>query len=75
MPVSRQWNRPNAGPIGVRLCDPVNDRSREGFRMPAGRDLSGAEGRRPKAPEEGTRGGLVGGLRSMGIWSGRGFGE
>jgi hypothetical protein len=35
---------------------------RHGFRMPAGRDLSaGAEGRRPKAPQEGTRGGWSGG--------------
>jgi hypothetical protein len=46
-------------------------RSREGFRMPAGRDLAtnstGSEGRRPKASEEGTRGPLRGGLPSMGI--------
>jgi len=48
-----------------------NDRFREGFRMPAGRDLAtsstGGEGRRPKASEEGTRGPLVGCLPSMGI--------
>jgi hypothetical protein len=40
----------------------------EGFRMPAGRDLSSrTEGRRPKAPQEGTRGEPVCGLPSMGI--------
>jgi hypothetical protein len=48
--------------------------SGEGFRMLAGRDLCGrAEGRRPKAPQEGTRGGRVGGLPSMGIWRGGGL--
>jgi len=45
-----------------------NVRFREGFRMPAGRDLSACgEGRRPKASEEGTRGPLASGLPSMGI--------
>ena len=35
-----------------------NDKEGEGFRMPARGDLSArAEGRRPKAPQEGTRGG------------------
>ena len=32
-------------------------------------------GRRPKAPQEGTRGGWVGGLPSMGIWLGGGLGR
>jgi hypothetical protein len=36
--------------------------------MPAGRDLSRrTEGRRPKAPQEGTRGEPVWGVPSMGI--------
>ena len=40
----------------------------EGFRMRAHRDLSKrTEGRRPKAPQEGTRGGCSGGLPFMGI--------
>jgi hypothetical protein len=40
----------------------------EGFRMPARGDLSArAEGRRPKASQEGTRGGRVTGCRTMGI--------
>jgi hypothetical protein len=41
------------------------DRFREGFRMPAGRDLAtggtSGGGRRSKASEEGTRGPLAGG--------------
>ena len=40
----------------------------EGFRMPARRDLSSRTGcRRPKAPQEGTRGGPCERLPSMGI--------
>ena len=40
----------------------------EGFRMPACGDLSARnEGRRPKAPQEGTRGGPCGRLPFMGI--------
>jgi hypothetical protein len=39
-----------------------------GLRMPARRDLSTrSEGRRPKASQEGTRGGWLVGLPSMGI--------
>ena len=46
----------------------------EGFRMPAGRELSSrTEGRRPKAPQEGTRGGWLSSLLSMGIWWGGGL--
>jgi hypothetical protein len=45
----------------------------EGFRMPARGDLSArTEGRRPKAPQEGTRGGPCGRLPSMGICRGGG---
>src|SRR5438045_9043215 len=40
----------------------------EGFRMPAHGDLSArTEGRRPKAPQEGTRGGRVSGRRLWGF--------
>ena len=46
----------------------------EGFRMPARGELSArTEGRRPKAPQEGTRGGPCGRLPSMGIWRGGGL--
>jgi hypothetical protein len=46
----------------------------EGFRMPARRDLSSRTwGRRPKAPQEGTRGGWVSSLPSMGICRGGGL--
>jgi len=46
----------------------LNGRNGEGFRMAARRELSaGAEGRRPKASQEGTRGGWADSLRSMGI--------
>ena len=38
----------------------LNDREGEGFRMPACGDLSArAEGRRPKASQDGTRGGRI----------------
>jgi hypothetical protein len=40
----------------------------EGFRMPVRDDLPACtEGRRPKAPQEGTRGGRVGGCRLWGF--------
>ena len=45
-----------------------NVRNGEGFRMAARRELSArAEGRRPKASQEGTRGGWADSFRSMGI--------
>jgi hypothetical protein len=47
---------------------PLNCRVGEGFRMAARRELSArAEGRRPKASQEGTRGGWADSFRSMGI--------
>jgi hypothetical protein len=47
----------------------------EGFRMPVRRDLSArAEGRRPKAPQEGTRGPLGRRLTTMVIWRCGGLG-
>src|SRR6202040_4332390 len=47
---------------------PANGRKGEGFRMPARRDLSArAEGRRPKASQEGTRGGWEGVCRLWGF--------
>jgi hypothetical protein len=62
---------PANGSSGAKLpfmTTPANGRVGKGFRMPARRDLSGgAEGRRPKASQEGTRGGWAGGLPSMGI--------
>ena len=52
-----------------------NDRSREGFRMPARRERSTqVRGGRPKAREERTRGTAVSGW-PMGILRGSGFGE
>jgi hypothetical protein len=64
-----QWARADA--IGTKLpftTTVANGRDGEGFRMPARGDLSPrAEGRRPKASQEGTRGGLGDSLPSMGI--------
>ena len=61
--VRRQLRRSEMGKFFNRLAP-----TRIGFRMPARRDLSArAEGRRPKASQEGTRGPLGGRLPSMGI--------
>jgi hypothetical protein len=62
--------RPDEGPkhdSATLLSPAVKGSFGEGFRMPARRDLSSrSEGRRPKASQEGTRGGWAGGLPSMG---------
>jgi hypothetical protein len=80
--LSSTHSRPSAVAVGTALHAPFGsfaDARRigsvgEGFRMPAGGDLSaGAEGRRPKAPQEGTRGGWVSSLPSMGIYRGGGL--
>ena len=56
------------GQRAASACIASKDRFGEGFRMPARRDLSsGTEGRRPKAPQEGTRGDWSGGLPRMGF--------
>jgi hypothetical protein len=57
-PTSRMPRRCSTSSVDFRSC--------EGFRMPAGRDVAGsAEGRRPKAAREGTRGGRA---RRWGLW-------
>jgi hypothetical protein len=55
--------------VGVPEMDKrLDGRFGEGFRMPASRDLSArAEGRRPKASQERTRGALGGGCRLWGF--------